>query len=232
MQINPYLFFDSNCEAAFKFYEKVLGGKIELMLRNAEGPPEMGTAPDRMQKIMHARMSFDGEVIMASDAPPSHFQKQQGFAVSITVNDPAEAERKWTALQSFATNRFLWATPLNALQYVMVRADDIQVTRLKTDQTYVTTDAVKPSTNSVFVSRGKPATSREKILLTIEARDSSKNPGDKMFKFQQAITNYPYFKTNLQRVELTAHSPKQETGAGTRPFVAFTFECQFPEKTR
>ena len=31
MQINPYLFFDSNCEAAFKFYEKVLGGKIELM---------------------------------------------------------------------------------------------------------------------------------------------------------------------------------------------------------
>ena len=41
MQINPYLFFDSNCEAAFKFYEKVLGGKIELMLRNSEGPPEM-----------------------------------------------------------------------------------------------------------------------------------------------------------------------------------------------
>jgi len=70
MQINPYLFFDSNCEAAFKFYEKVLGGKIELMLRNSEGPPEMGTAPDRMQKIMHARMSIDGEVIMASDAPP------------------------------------------------------------------------------------------------------------------------------------------------------------------
>ena len=98
MQINPYLFFDSNCEAAFKFYEKVLGGKIELMLRNSEGPPEMGTAPDRKQKIMHARMSIDGEVIMASDAPPSHFQKPQGFAVSITVNDPAEAERKFKAL--------------------------------------------------------------------------------------------------------------------------------------
>ena len=44
MQVNPYLFFDSNCEAAFKFYEKVLGGKIELLLRNSEGPPEMGTA--------------------------------------------------------------------------------------------------------------------------------------------------------------------------------------------
>ena len=98
MQINPYLFYDSNCEAAFKFYEKVLGGEIELMLRNAEGPPEMGTAPDRMQKIMHARISFNGEVLMASDAPPDHFNKAQGFAVSITVSDPAEAERKFKAL--------------------------------------------------------------------------------------------------------------------------------------
>ena len=98
MQINPYLFFDSNCEAAFKFYEKVLGGKIELMLRNSEGPPEMGAAPDRMQKIMHARMSIDGEVLMASDAPPDRFHKPQGFAVSITVSDPAEAERRFKAL--------------------------------------------------------------------------------------------------------------------------------------
>jgi PhnB protein len=98
MQINPYLFFDSNCEAAFKFYEKVLGGKIELMLRNSEGPPEMGAAPDRMQKIMHARISIDGEVLMASDAPPEHFHKPQGFSVSLTVGEPAEAERKFKAL--------------------------------------------------------------------------------------------------------------------------------------
>jgi PhnB protein len=98
MQVNPYLFYNGNCEAAFKFYEKVLGGKIELMLRNSEGPPEMESAPDRKDKIMHARMSFDGEVIMASDAPPSHFQKPQGFTVSISVSDPAEAERKFKAL--------------------------------------------------------------------------------------------------------------------------------------
>ena len=49
MQINPYLFFDSNCEAAFKFYEKVLGGKIEMMMRNEDAPPDSGmpSAPDR-----------------------------------------------------------------------------------------------------------------------------------------------------------------------------------------
>ena len=33
-----------------------------------------------------------------SDAPPAHFHKPQGFSVSLSVADPAEAERKFTAL--------------------------------------------------------------------------------------------------------------------------------------
>jgi PhnB protein len=98
MQINPYLFYDSNCEAAFKYYEKVLGGKIEMMLRNEEAPEPMPGPSGREKKIMHARISIDGEVLMASDAPPDHFNKPQGFAVSLTVDDPAEAERKFKAL--------------------------------------------------------------------------------------------------------------------------------------
>ena len=98
MQINPYLFYDSKCEAAFKFYEKVLGGKIEMMLRNEQAPPDMPAPPERAKYIMHARMSIDGQVLMASDAPPDRFQKPQGFAVSITIKDVAEAERKFKAL--------------------------------------------------------------------------------------------------------------------------------------
>ena len=98
MQINPYLFYNSNCEAALKFYEKVLGAKIEMMLRNEEAPESMPTPPDRKKMIMHARISINGEILMASDAPPDHFHKPQGFAVSLTVNDPAEAERKFKAL--------------------------------------------------------------------------------------------------------------------------------------
>ena len=96
--LSPYLFYDGNCEAAFKFYEKTLGGKIEMMLRNEEGPPEMASPPERKHKIMHARMTIDGQVLMASDAPPEHFHKPQGYSVSLTVKDPAEAERKFKAL--------------------------------------------------------------------------------------------------------------------------------------
>jgi PhnB protein len=98
MQINPYLFYDSNCEAAFKFYEKALGGKIEMLMRNEDAPADMPSPPERKKNVMHARMTIDGQILMASDAPPDHFNKPQGFAVSLTLMDPAEAERKFKAL--------------------------------------------------------------------------------------------------------------------------------------
>lgn len=153
--------------------------------------------------------------------------------VTSNLNKIAESERRWAALQALATNRFLWAPPLNALQYVMLSVDDIQLTRLKTDQAYVITEAVKPSTNAagVFV-RGKPGTSRERVVLTIDAKDSSKRPGDQVPKFQEAIMHYPFFKTNLQKTELTGRSPRQEGEAGTRPFVTFSIDCLYPERIR
>ena len=40
MQLNPYLTFNGQCEAAFEFSEKVLGGKIEAMTRHAGSPME------------------------------------------------------------------------------------------------------------------------------------------------------------------------------------------------
>jgi uncharacterized glyoxalase superfamily protein PhnB len=39
MQVNPYLHYDGNCEAAFRFYEKAAGGKIEVMMPH-EGSPK------------------------------------------------------------------------------------------------------------------------------------------------------------------------------------------------
>jgi PhnB protein len=97
--LNPYLFYQDTCEAAFNFYAKVLGGKIEMMLRASEGPPDMQPSPGREKMIMHARMSLPGgSVLMASDAPPDHFNKPQGFSISLTVANPEEGERKFNAL--------------------------------------------------------------------------------------------------------------------------------------
>ena len=98
MQVNPYLYYNGNCEAAFRYYEKQLGAKIEMLLRYEDGPSDMPSPPEHKKLVMHARMSLDGAAVMASDAPPERFHKPQGFSISLTVNDPAEAERKFRAL--------------------------------------------------------------------------------------------------------------------------------------
>ena len=44
MSLNPYLYFNGQCEEAFQFYEKRLGGKITFMM-TYEGSPMAGQAP-------------------------------------------------------------------------------------------------------------------------------------------------------------------------------------------
>jgi PhnB protein len=98
MQVNPYLFYNGNCESAFNYYAKVLGGEIEAMLTH-EGTPAAEQVPAEWRnKILHAKMNIGGAVLMASDAPPGRFNQPQGFSVSLQIEDPAEAERKFQAL--------------------------------------------------------------------------------------------------------------------------------------
>ena len=98
MQMNPYLFFDGQCEAAFKFYAELLGGKIEAMMTH-EGTPAAGQVPAEWRtKIIHARINLGGQILMGSDAPPDHQEKGQGFSINISVESPAEAERIFHAL--------------------------------------------------------------------------------------------------------------------------------------
>ena len=103
MQVNPYVFYNGNCEAALKYYQKVLGARIEAMHTYEGGPDEMPIPPDWKKKVMHARVTIDGEVLMASDAAPGHFQPPQGFSVSLQVEDPTDAERKFKALAEGGT---------------------------------------------------------------------------------------------------------------------------------
>jgi PhnB protein len=93
MQLNPYLVFDGRCEAAFNFYQKVLGGKIEAMLPHEGTPAEAHVPPEWRKKIMHARLVVGDKVLMGSDAPPDRYQAMKGFSVTIGLSDPAEAER-------------------------------------------------------------------------------------------------------------------------------------------
>lgn len=103
MQLNPYLYFSGNCEEAFKFYERLLGGKIVDMMTHAGTPAEAQTPPEWANKILHARLKVGDWVLMASDAPPQHYQKPAGFSVCLQLADPAEAERIFQALAENGT---------------------------------------------------------------------------------------------------------------------------------
>ncbi|MHB8735765.1 MAG: VOC family protein [Terriglobales bacterium] len=105
MQLNPYLNFNGQCEAAFKFYERVLGGKVEAMMTHAGTPMEAQVPLEWRNKIMHARMTVGDKVLMGSDAPPEHYEPAKGFSVSLSVADPGEAERVFHALAENGTVR-------------------------------------------------------------------------------------------------------------------------------
>ena len=98
MKMNPYLTFDGNCEEAFHFYQKVLGGEIVAMMTHKDMPTGEQTPPDYADKIMHARLIFGDNVLMGSDAPGGRFQKMQGFSVTLGIADKNEARRVYDAL--------------------------------------------------------------------------------------------------------------------------------------
>jgi PhnB protein len=98
MQLNPYLNFDGRCEAAFKFYEKVLGGKIVAMMTFGETPMKDQMPAEWHGKIAHARLTVGDEVLMGGDPPPQHYQPPKGITVTLGTVDPAEAERVFEAL--------------------------------------------------------------------------------------------------------------------------------------
>ena len=56
MQVNSYLLFNGQCENAFKFYARGLGGQIEAMIPH-EGTPAADQVPAEWRgKILHARL--------------------------------------------------------------------------------------------------------------------------------------------------------------------------------
>ena len=103
MQVNSYLNFKGECEAAFKFYEKTLGGKIVMMMTHGESPMAGQVPPDWQGKIMHARFNVADTFLMGSDAPPDRYRAPQGFYVSITVPTPEDADRVFGALAEKGT---------------------------------------------------------------------------------------------------------------------------------
>ena len=100
MPVQPYLFLDGRCEEALDFYSRVLGAADVMMMRFRDAPEAAACPQDPANagKIMHASFRIGGSEVMASDGRCEGRPKFEGFALSLTASDEAEAEHLFNAL--------------------------------------------------------------------------------------------------------------------------------------
>jgi PhnB protein len=101
MQVQPYVFFDGRCEEAIEFYRKALGAEVAMLMRFKDNPepPKPGMVPPGAEnKVMHARLRIGDSTILASDGRCTGRPNFQGFSLSLSVANEAEAERRFAAL--------------------------------------------------------------------------------------------------------------------------------------
>lgn len=120
MQFHSYLVFDGDCREAFEFYADVFGGAVEAMQTHGDSPIADEVAPDWHDRILHASLYVGDALLMGSDAPPDRFERPQGFSVSVSVDDAAEAERVYHALadggrETMPLGETFWATRFGML---------------------------------------------------------------------------------------------------------------------
>jgi PhnB protein len=98
MRIQPYLNFDGRCEEALQFYRTALGAEVILLTRFKEAPEPAMISPGSADKVMHASVRVGETTFMASDGRCQGRPGFQGVALSLTVSNDAEAERRFAAL--------------------------------------------------------------------------------------------------------------------------------------
>ena len=101
MAIEPYLFFNGRCEEAIEFYKKALGAEVLMMMRVKDSPephPPGMLPPGSENKIMHVSLRVGDATVMASDGCCTGQTNFQGFSLSLTAANEADAGRKFAAL--------------------------------------------------------------------------------------------------------------------------------------
>ena len=101
MKVESYLFFNGRAEEAIEFYKRALGAQVTMLMRYKdapESPPPGMIPPGSENKVMHASFTIGDSTVMASDGDCKGNAKFDGFSLSITAKDEAEADRVFGAL--------------------------------------------------------------------------------------------------------------------------------------
>lgn len=101
MLVQPYLMFDGRCEEAIEFYRRAVGAETTMLMRfkdSPEPPPPGMVPPGSENKVMHAAMKIGDSTVMATDGGCQQKAAFEGFSLTLTVSNEAEADRRFNAL--------------------------------------------------------------------------------------------------------------------------------------
>ena len=99
MKLYPHLNFGGNCEAAFRFYEQLLPGRIVMMMKAKDLPPQAPRPSGSPDFVIHAHLALAGADLVGNDVPAEYFQPVRSSYVFLALDSPAEAERVYGALK-------------------------------------------------------------------------------------------------------------------------------------
>lgn len=106
MTIEPYLFFEGRCDEAIGFYRAALDAELLHLMRWSDSPENSHACPAgaaNVDKVMHATLQIGSTKVMVSDGMCSGTPQFNGVSLSITVDDDAQAARRFAALSEGGT---------------------------------------------------------------------------------------------------------------------------------
>jgi PhnB protein len=101
----PYLSFNGNCAEAARVYERVLGGKLEVLMSGADSPMAAHIPKEFADRILHARLALpDGGLLFAGDAPANApYDGIKGVSITLNYDTTAQAQKVFDALSAGGT---------------------------------------------------------------------------------------------------------------------------------
>jgi len=98
MKLYMHLNFGGNCEEAFRYYAKHLGGKITTMLRVRDLPRDVPPPPGSPDAVIHARLDVAGVELIGNDVPPDYFKPARSAYLYLKTDSAASADELYAAL--------------------------------------------------------------------------------------------------------------------------------------
>ena len=90
MKLDIYVNYPGNCQQAFRFYEKQLGGKITMLMTHREQPNAANVPEDWKNAILHARMEIGDAVLMGADIPNAEPMRSAYLTLRLETTEEAE----------------------------------------------------------------------------------------------------------------------------------------------